>query len=231
MLLRSITKHVKEQNWFAVLLDFFIVVVGILIAFQITNWNEARSDARDEAALNIRFMEEFTVLEELLEERIVRAERITTSTSKLIDMIRVDESADVVPDVKQILIDAFRYNAQVPQPTTYSEAIQSGRIGKIGNEKLRQVLNEYNLSTEWWNTVRGAASPQNDPNSKLRQAVSVQSGIKEPSFEILDYNWTILRQAEKELSVIQRQQALQAEGYRLELIAVKNVLVELENVQ
>ena len=44
MLLRSITKHVKEQNWFAVALDFFIVVVGILIAFQITNWSEARSD-------------------------------------------------------------------------------------------------------------------------------------------------------------------------------------------
>lgn len=44
MLLRSITKHVKDQNWFAVFLDFFIVVAGILIAFQITNWNEVRSD-------------------------------------------------------------------------------------------------------------------------------------------------------------------------------------------
>ena len=42
MLLRRITKHVKGQNWFAVALDFFIVVVGILIAFQITNWNETR---------------------------------------------------------------------------------------------------------------------------------------------------------------------------------------------
>ena len=42
MRLRSITKHVKDQNWFAVALDFFIVVAGILIAFQITNWNEAR---------------------------------------------------------------------------------------------------------------------------------------------------------------------------------------------
>ena len=44
MLLRRITQHVKEQNWFAVFLDFFIVVAGILIAFQITNWNEAQAD-------------------------------------------------------------------------------------------------------------------------------------------------------------------------------------------
>ena len=33
MLLRSLTKHVKDQNWFAVALDFFIVVIaGILVA-------------------------------------------------------------------------------------------------------------------------------------------------------------------------------------------------------
>ena len=111
MILRRITQHVKEQNWFAVFLDFFIVVAGILIAFQITNWNEARRDVREEAALSIRLLEEFTALEELLEERIVRAEKITTSTSKLIEMIRADESAGMAPDAKKYLTDAFRYNA------------------------------------------------------------------------------------------------------------------------
>lgn len=40
MILRSITKHIKEQNWFAVLVDFLIVVVAILMAFQITTWSE-----------------------------------------------------------------------------------------------------------------------------------------------------------------------------------------------
>ena len=48
MRLRSLSKHIREQNWFAVALDFVIVVVGILIAFQITNWNEARSDRAEE---------------------------------------------------------------------------------------------------------------------------------------------------------------------------------------
>ena len=55
MLLRRITKHVQDQNWFAVGLDFTIVVVGILIAFQITNWSEAQSEraelTRAESAL------------------------------------------------------------------------------------------------------------------------------------------------------------------------------------
>jgi hypothetical protein len=44
MILRRLTIHVKEQNWFAVALDFVIVIFGILIAFQITNWREAQQD-------------------------------------------------------------------------------------------------------------------------------------------------------------------------------------------
>jgi hypothetical protein len=44
MILRRLTQHIKAQNWFAVALDFFIVVIGILIAFQITNWNENRAE-------------------------------------------------------------------------------------------------------------------------------------------------------------------------------------------
>ena len=49
MLLRRITQHVKSQYWFAAFIDFLIVVVGILIALQITNWNEVRSDRQRDA--------------------------------------------------------------------------------------------------------------------------------------------------------------------------------------
>ena len=42
MRLRSISKNLKEQNWFAVLLDFFIVVSGVFIGIQLGNWNDAR---------------------------------------------------------------------------------------------------------------------------------------------------------------------------------------------
>lgn len=44
MILRRITEHCKEQNWFAVAVDFLIVVIGILLAFQITEWADIRSD-------------------------------------------------------------------------------------------------------------------------------------------------------------------------------------------
>jgi len=40
--------HVNDQNWFAVALDFFIVVSGVLVAFQLSTWGQERA-ARDRA--------------------------------------------------------------------------------------------------------------------------------------------------------------------------------------
>ena len=48
MLLRRITKHVKDQNWFAVGIDFFIVVVGVFMGLQVSNWNDARQERNNE---------------------------------------------------------------------------------------------------------------------------------------------------------------------------------------
>ncbi len=44
MILRRVIKHFRKQEWTAIALDFLIVVIGILIAFQITAWNERRAD-------------------------------------------------------------------------------------------------------------------------------------------------------------------------------------------
>jgi len=61
VLLRRITKHVKDQNWFAVALDFIVVVVGILIAFQISSMAERRGEIakfdRQMQALKIEMIE------------------------------------------------------------------------------------------------------------------------------------------------------------------------------
>ena len=44
MLLRRVIEHVKVQNWTAVGLDFVIVVVGVFIGIQVSNWNDARAN-------------------------------------------------------------------------------------------------------------------------------------------------------------------------------------------
>lgn len=85
MLVRRISQHVKDQNWFAVFLDFFIVIVGILIAFQIDSWADQRSlEKAATASLTMllddlaRDMERLDVVAESQKIRIDALDRITS---------------------------------------------------------------------------------------------------------------------------------------------------------
>ena len=61
MILRSVMKHVHDQNWFAVFLDFVIVVVGVFIGIQVANWNEARREDSAGRAYLDRIREDLAV--------------------------------------------------------------------------------------------------------------------------------------------------------------------------
>lgn len=58
MLLRRITQHIKEQYWFAVVLDFLIVVLGIFAGLQVDNWNEERKARAEERDYLLRLSED-----------------------------------------------------------------------------------------------------------------------------------------------------------------------------
>lgn len=58
MLLRRITKHVKEQNWTAVGLDLVIVVFGVFIGIQVANWNDARTEALREQQVFLELLDD-----------------------------------------------------------------------------------------------------------------------------------------------------------------------------
>lgn len=45
MLLRRWIAHVREQNWLAVALDLAVVIIGVFIGFQLSEWNAQRKDA------------------------------------------------------------------------------------------------------------------------------------------------------------------------------------------
>ena len=51
MILANLTRAIREQNYYAVVLEFLIVIAGVVIGFQITAWNEDRNSRRlyDEA--------------------------------------------------------------------------------------------------------------------------------------------------------------------------------------
>jgi hypothetical protein len=232
MIFRRIKAHIEKENWFAVLVDFLIVVVGVFIGIQVANWNEERKATHSEQALIARLADEFQVLAEKLDERATRAQGLTVSTSQLIDLVRGDERIEDDESIKKLLTDAIRFNAQVPLPTTFAEALQSGSIRELNNHELRQKLNEYQVSRSWWSTVDDMASPQLDPNSHLIRSLTMSTDNDTWNgefFKVLSYDWEELSQAGHELSVIHRFQSFQLSGYKVETRAVAAVIAELEN--
>lgn len=61
MILRRLTQHIEDQNWFAVTLDFLIVVVGVFIGIQVANWNEANSERVLEQQVLIHIADDITL--------------------------------------------------------------------------------------------------------------------------------------------------------------------------
>lgn len=180
MLLRSVTKHIKEQNWFAVALDFLIVVVGILIAFQITNWSEARSDTRsldtalkllrDEIKTNImtldttekQHLEIATAGKELLQ--ITREPNLDTIPMILIGKVFVDGySTDYSFSALNYVLNQAPFqstqNSELRQsisqlPARYEDTLQDERITiRLLDERWVPYISQYVPVESFWNDV------------------------------------------------------------------------------
>jgi len=78
LLLRRVTLAIENQNWFAVGLDFLIVVIGVFIGLQVSNWNEARTDA----------VREQEILADILED--LQADQVSLSESLQLVTLGID---------------------------------------------------------------------------------------------------------------------------------------------
>jgi len=90
MLLRRITKHVKDQNWFAVGLDFLIVVMGIWVALMVSQWTEKNQQRKDleraEAAINTELQSSYYYAYERLATTSCRIGQYQQLADMLLDM-------------------------------------------------------------------------------------------------------------------------------------------------
>ena len=88
MLLRRVIEHVREQNWFAVIVDFVIVVIGVFIGIQVANWNEERLNRLEESALIERLRVDFDRIEENADRSLAYHEDMTSNLQTMLSSLR-----------------------------------------------------------------------------------------------------------------------------------------------
>ena len=54
MILRRVIQHVKKQEWTAIAIDFCIVVLGVFVGIQVSNWNAEREINKKSAVFTER---------------------------------------------------------------------------------------------------------------------------------------------------------------------------------
>ena len=143
MILRRITEHVKTQNWFAVFLDFFIVVAGILIAFQITNWSEAQKEGALERQYLERLRNDIALSAKQARVSIADQENKLASQRTLLKALNactLDE--ETRPDVVDGIFRIGQFEPLSLVRGVIDELQSTGRMGIISNVDLRRGLSE-----------------------------------------------------------------------------------------
>jgi hypothetical protein len=159
MIGRRVIGHLKNQQWTAFGIELVIVVLGVFIGIQVSNWNQERINSRQAAnfaeRLKADLREEdwgYQLLIAYNREVLANAERA----------LAVLEGRATMSD-EALLLSAYRatqYKQKLRRRSTYDELISTGTIGLIREQKLRDTAMRLYNSPVIDNTVReGMQSP------------------------------------------------------------------------
>jgi hypothetical protein len=211
--------------------EILLVVIGILIALQVSNWNKKRidSDSEKEALfdLNTEIKSNIRALEIIIaehEKSLVAGKEIK---SMIVDTNKLNSISN--DSLKSILI-VMNYNYTYdPKLGILNSVINSGKINLIQNKDIRYMLSsineliiDANESTKVIEKLRGEyywpmiASKREivDYNKLTRDN---KTSFRNPEFVWwVDFNTTV------------RQEGLDEENELLEFLKKVNVLIEIE---
>ncbi len=122
--------------------EIMLVVIGILIALQVNNWNENRiiENIKSQALLNLKddILYDIRVLKNLDSLYNVWHLQAGKIYSKLIN-----RSMDRINSIDEFIIGRGSMNHLTVKTTTFDEMVNTGLLYKINDPQISQSINEY----------------------------------------------------------------------------------------
>ncbi len=159
--------------------EIVLVVIGILIALQINNWNENRKNKIAEADYYCRILDDFELNKKLIDE----AFDLTTNRVKLCKELIIDLN-NLPNDRSKILNDfvvAVRQDLFVPSTITFDDITSSGQLKLLTDIKLKNRLIEH--STFLNNTLNLLQENRNE----LIKRMMVYESVSDFGYQDIDY--------------------------------------------
>ena len=175
MLLRRVIEHVRAQNWFAVFLDFVIVVVGVFIGIQVANWNASRIEQSQSRDLLARMMSEASQTQQDFRRYRQAHADILDRTTRLALRLQDEASCIAMDDDLKILIWSI---GDFPPPrfslSTATQSLNTGRLALIRSAEIRDGVQAISdemafINRQWQRYIR--------IKQDTEQAVAVAAGV------------------------------------------------------
>ena len=163
MILRRLVHAISEQNWFTVVLELAIVVIGILVGLQVDDWDQQRLErASDQRALAL-FIDELQLMQE---EARIDLKYVTASLQELSVGSETALNCDANEDERAWLTTAIgnTLNWRVPdvRPSGLAEIGNSGTLARLGNHELSRAVGSIHQSIKGIDDSMNFIAPQYD---------------------------------------------------------------------
>ena len=147
MVIRRIREHVAAHNWFAVAVDVGIVVLGVFLGTQVSNWNADRLDRERADNHRARLIDEldFDARQYGLQHAYYRRAK-SYGLEALADLNGTKPLSD-----RDFLIAAYQLtqvDTTKAKTGVYEEISAAGLVDRLGDEETQLVASDFYLSVE-----------------------------------------------------------------------------------
>ena len=128
--------------------EIVLVVIGILIALQINDWNQHRLNKIEKREILSRLHIEFKANKVVLNQyRIVENKAINSSVA-LINLIGVSKEELSKHNLDSLLFESFPSNELAFADNAVKNLVQNGRLNLFKDEAITNLLNQWNSLSE-----------------------------------------------------------------------------------
>lgn len=145
--LLRVAEHVRTQNWTAIGIDFLIVVLGVFVGIQVSNWNAARVDQQRGVEFTERLRDDLRGELWVYDFLVAYYRDVRDAGDRAIGDLE-----GVAPlSSHDLLVAAYRasqYREGARRRDTYDELVSTGSLGLVTDQLLLQrAASIYRLRT------------------------------------------------------------------------------------
>lgn len=147
--LRKIRQRLLQQNKVTRYLAYAVgeialVMIGILLALQVNNWNEQRKNQKKEESILQSLHSEFIGNKEKIQASIELHETILGTTKQLMKLFKQPDSILKTYNLDSLMERSISYRDISTSQSAIEDLISSGNLNLISSENLRKLIFEWN---------------------------------------------------------------------------------------